>query len=215
MHTGKGKQETLLDRCPAAAAIIAARSQIQPRRETNTMKITITGRKVNLRDSFKDLVNKKLSKFEKFFGDEAEANVTVTLEKNRQKVEITVRSKGYIYRAEQTSEEMNDALDIAIDHLSRQIRKNKTRLDKRLKADKPQAVFEPLEVDQPEIEEESEFQIIRSKKFPVSAMDIDEAILQMNMLGHEFFMFRNDFTKEINVVYRREDGGYGLLEPEN
>ena len=178
------------------------------------MKITITGRKVNLRDSFKDLVNKKLSKFEKFFGDEAEANVTVTLEKNRQKVEITVRSKGYIYRAEQTSEEMNDALDIAIDHLSRQIRKNKTRLDKRLKADKPQAVFEPLEADQPEIEEESEFQIIRSKKFPVSAMDIDEAILQMNMLGHEFFMFRNSFSGAINVVYRRKDGNYGLIEPE-
>ncbi len=179
------------------------------------MKITITGRKVNLRDSFKDLVNKKLSKFEKFFGDEAEANVTVTLEKNRQTVEITVRSKGYIYRAEQTCDDMNDALDTAIDRLAGQIRKNKTRLDKRLKADKPQAIFEPLEVDQPEVEEESEFQIIRSKKFQVSPMDIDEAILQMNMLGHEFFMFRNDFTNEINVVYRRHDGNYGLLEPEN
>lgn len=181
------------------------------------MKITITGRKVNLRDSFKELVEKKLSKFERFFGDDAEANVTVTLEKNRQTVEITVRSKGYIYRAEQTSEEMNDALDIAVDHLSRQIRKNKTKLDKRLKADKPVPVIEPLEEDaaETEVEEEEEFQIIRSKKFQVSAMDIDEAILQMNMLGHEFFMFRNDFTNEINVVYRRRDGNYGLLEPEN
>ncbi len=179
------------------------------------MKITITGRKVNLRDSFKELVNKKLSKFEKFFGDETEANVTVTLEKNRQTVEITVRSKGYIYRAEQTCDDMNDALDTAIDRLAGQIRKNKTRLDKRLKAAQPQAIFEPLEIDQPEIEEESEFQIIRSKKFQVSPMDIDEAILQMNMLGHEFFMFRNDFTGEINVVYRRHDGNYGLLEPEN
>ena len=179
------------------------------------MKITITGRKVNLRDSFKELVNKKLSKFERFFGDDAEANVTVTLEKNRQTVEITVRSKGYIYRAEQTSDDMNDALDTAVDRLAGQIRKNKTKLDKRLKTEKPAAVYEPLEEDQPEVEEESEFQIIRSKKFQISAMDIDEAILQMNMLGHEFFMFRNDFTNEINVVYRRHDGNYGLLEPEN
>ena len=179
------------------------------------MKITITGRKVNLRDSFKELVNKKLSKFEKFFGDDADANVTVTLEKNRQTVEITVRSKGYIYRAEQTSEDMNDALDTAVDRLAGQIRKNKTRLDKRLKSEKPLSAFEPLEADQPEVEEESDFQIIRSKKFQVSPMDIDEAILQMNMLGHEFFMFRNDFTNEINVVYRRHDGNYGLLEPEN
>ncbi len=179
------------------------------------MKITITGRKVNLRDSFKELVNKKLSKFERFFGDDAEANVTVTLEKNRQTVEITVRSKGYIYRAEQTSDDMNDALDTAVDRLAGQIRKNKTKLDKRLKASQPVAAYEPLEEDQPEVEEESEFQIIRSKKFQVSPMDIDEAILQMNMLGHEFFMFRNDFTNEINVVYRRHDGNYGLLEPEN
>lgn len=179
------------------------------------MKITITGRKVNLRDSFKELVDKKLSKFERFFGDDAEANVTVTLEKNRQTVEITVRSKGYIYRAEQTSDDMNDALDTAVDRLAGQIRKNKTKLDKRLKAEKPAAVYEPLEEDQPEVEEESEFLIIRSKKFQVRPMDIEEAILQMNMLGHEFFMFRNDFTNEINVVYRRHDGNYGLLEPES
>lgn len=179
------------------------------------MKITITGRKVNLRDSFKELVEKKLSKFERFFGDDADAAVTVTLEKNRQTVEITVRSKGYIYRAEETSDDMNDALDTAVDRLAGQIRKNKTKLDKRLKAEKPVAAFEPLEEESPEVEEEEEFQIIRSKKFQVSPMDIDEAILQMNMLGHEFFMFRNDFTNEINVVYRRHDGNYGLLEPEN
>lgn len=179
------------------------------------MKITITGRKVNLRDSFKERVNKKLAKFERFFGDDADANVTVTLEKNRQTVEITVRSKGYIYRAEQTCDDMNDALDTAIEHLSGQIRKNKTKLDKRLKTDRPQFAFEPLEENQPDVPEEHDFQIIRSKKFKVSPMNIDDAILEMNMLDHEFFMFRNDFTNEINVVYKRRDGNYGLLEPEN
>lgn len=180
------------------------------------MKITITGRKVNLRDSFKEKVTKKLNKFERFFGEDSEANVTVTLEKIRQTVEITVRSKGYIYRAEETCDDMNDALDKALERLSGQIRKNKTKIDKRIKAvDKSQVSFAPLEEDQPVVVEEQEFQIIRSKKFQVKPMDIDEAILQMNMLDHEFFMFRNDFSGEINVVYKRHDGNYGLLEPDN
>jgi len=178
------------------------------------MKITITGRKVNLRDSFKEKVEKKLSKFERFFGEDADANVTVTLEKNRQTVEITVRSRGYIYRAEQTSLEMEEALDKAVERLSGQIRKNKTRLDKRLKADPAASIYAPLEENEPEVAEETEFQIVRSKKFAIKPMDIDEAILQMNMLGHEFFMFRNIDTNEINVVYKRVDGNYGLLEPE-
>jgi len=179
------------------------------------MKINIIGRKVSLKDSFKAKVEKKLSKFERFFGDDAEANVTVTLEKNRQTVEITVRSRGYIYRAEQTSGEMEEALDKAVERLSGQIRKYKTRLDKRIKTDAGvAAVFAPLEENEPEITEEHEFEIVRSKKFSVKPMDIDEAILQMNMLGHEFFMFRNIDTNEINVVYKRVDGNYGLLEPD-
>lgn len=179
------------------------------------MKITITGRKVNLKDSFKERVQKKLSKFNKFFGDDAEANVTVTLEKNRQTVEITVRSRNMIYRAEETSLEMEEALDKAIDHLQRQIRKNKTKLDKRLKDQTTEVVadFSALETEDNDVEEEREFQIVRSKKHPVRAMEIDEAILEMNMSGHDFYMFRNDFTNAINVVYRRSDGNYGLIEP--
>ncbi len=175
------------------------------------MKINITGRKVNLRDSFKERVYKKLGKFERFFGDDADANVTVTLEKNRQTVELTIRSRGYIYRAEETCADMEEALDIALEHLSGQIRKNKTRLDKRLKEEADFAAFVPEETAEPE--EEHDFQIVRTKKHPIKAMDIDEAILQMNMLEHDFFMFRNDFTGEINVVYRRNDGNYGLIEP--
>ena len=178
------------------------------------MKITITGRKFNLRDSFKEKVEKKLAKFSRFFGDDADANVTVTLEKNRQTVEITVRSKGYIYRAEQTCGDMEEALDKAVERLSGQIRKYKTRLDKRMKTDVDTSVYAPLEEDQDEIIEEQDFEIVRSKKFPVKPMDIDEAILQMNMLGHEFFMFRNIDSNEINVVYKRVDGNYGLLEPD-
>ena len=178
------------------------------------MKIKFTGRKVNLRDSFKERVEKKLAKYDRFFGDDAEANVTVTLEKNRQTVEITVRTKGYIYRAEHTCQDMDEALDIAIEHLSGHIRKNKTRLDKRQKSEGALDMFAAIEADEPEIEEEQEFQIVRTKKHAVLPMDIDEAIMQMNMLEHEFFMFRNSFSGAINVVYRRKDGNYGLIEPE-
>ena len=173
------------------------------------MNITITGRKVTLKDSFKQRVEKKSSKFDKFFDEDAQANVTVTLEKNRQTVEVTVKSAGMYFRAEDTAYMMEDALDKVVDSLMRQIRKNKTKLEKRLR----DSAFDEFAVDSV-VDEETDFQIVRSKKFPIKPLDIDEAILQMNMLNHEFFMFRNAVTGEINVVYRRKDGNYGVLEPD-
>lgn len=177
------------------------------------MKITITSRKVNLRDNFKERVEKKLSKFNRIFDEDTQANVTVTLEKNRQTVEITIRQNGIVYRAEQTAEEMNDALDAVIDALGRQIRKNKCRLEKKVRSS---AIDDFLAQEDmvPQEEEESEYQIVRSKRFPVKPLDVEEAILQMNMVGHQFYMYRNAETGDINVVYRRKDGTYGLLEPE-
>ncbi|MBE6754248.1 MAG: ribosome-associated translation inhibitor RaiA [Ruminococcaceae bacterium] len=179
------------------------------------MKIKFVGRKVNLRDSFKERVEKKLAKYDRFFGDDAEATVTVTLQKNRQTVEITVRSRSYIYRAEHTCQDMDEALDIAIEHLAGHIRKNKTRLERTRSEGSIDALIlaEPA-YEEVEEEEEQEFQIVRSKKYPVTPMEIDEAIMQMNMLEHDFFMFRNSFTGAVNVVYRRKDGNYGLIEPE-
>ena len=109
------------------------------------MKITITSRKVNLKNNFKERVEKKLSKFNRIFGDDATANVTVTLEKNRQTVEVTIKHNGIVYRAENTANEMNDALDTVVDMLSRQIRKNKTKLEKRLKS---QSLYEYLAAEQ-------------------------------------------------------------------
>lgn len=172
------------------------------------MNINITGRKFDLKDSFKARVEKKLSKFNKFFDEDAQANVTVTIEKNRQTVEVTIKSGGMFFRAEDTAYLMEDALDKVVDYLTRQIRKNKTRLEKRL--------HEEILLDAPldsYDEQEDEYKVVRSKRFPVKPLDVDEAILQMNMLGHEFFMFRNSETNEINVVYRRHDGDYGVLEP--
>lgn len=173
------------------------------------MKITIIGRKVNLRNSFKELVEKKLAKFDRIFDEDAEATVTVTVERNRQTVEITIRQRGMICRAEETSQDMNEALDHVIAALGRQMRRNKTRLEKAKKVD-PGLVFSDDYYDEPD----EELQVARTKRFVVKVMTPEEAIMQMNMLGHEFFMFRNDGSGEINVVYRRRSGDYGLLVPE-
>ena len=175
------------------------------------MRISITGRKVNLRDNFKQLAQKKLSRFERIFDEDAEANVVVTVEKNRQTVEITIKQRGMIYRAEATEREMNDALDRVISALGRQIRKNKAKLDKRIhSADLEKYVSEFYNSE----EEPEEYNVARVKRFSVKPMTVEEAILQMNMLGHQFYMFRNEASSEINVVYARKDGGYGLLEPD-
>ena len=173
------------------------------------MKITYTARKVNLRDNFKERVEKKLKKFEKIFSDDATVNVVVTLNKNNQTVELTIKDNSMIYRAEKTQLEMNDAVDKCIDVLGRQLRKNKAKLEKKLKSGSIDDLFEaPIE----EVEEE-EYKILRTKQIPVKPVTVDEAILQMNMIGHKFYMFTNVDTNEINVVYTRDDGAYGLLEP--
>ncbi len=176
------------------------------------MIITITGRKVNLRDNFKNLAQKKLSRFDRIFDENATAKVVVTVERNRQTVEITINSNGVIYRAESTDLEMNDALDHVISALGRQIRKNKTRLNKRIhSAALDQYVQEYVNaVEEPE----EAYEVVRTKHFPVKPLSPEEAILQMNLLEHQFFMFRNEQSGEINVVYRRKDGSYGLLEPD-
>ncbi len=179
------------------------------------MTITYTARKVNLRDNFKVRVEKKLAKFKKIFSDDAVANVVVTVEKNRQTVEITVRDNRMVYRAESTQSEMNDALDRAVDILTRQIRKNKTRLEKRIKTGSIEELTAELaaEVTEPAEEAEDDYKIVRKKQILIKPISVDEAILEMNMVNHDFFMFINAETDEVNVVYKRADGNYGVLEP--
>ena len=175
------------------------------------MKITYTARKVTLRDNFKERVEKKLAKFQKIFSEDAEASVVVTVEKNRQTVEITIRDNGMIYRVENSQAEMNNALDTVTDMLSRQLRKNKTKLSRRLR----EGSIDDLIIDgagEPE-DTDDEYHPVRRKMVPVKPITVDEAILQMNMIGHKFYMFVNADTNEANVVYQRDDGAYGLLEP--
>lgn len=174
------------------------------------MKITYVARKVNLRDNFKERVERKLSKFEKIFSDSAEATVVVTLEKNRQTVEVTIKDNSMVYRAESTMAEMNDALDRVIDLLSRQLRKHKTRLSKRLRAGSVENLF----ADEEDVAvEEEEISVVRKKQIPLKPISVEEAILQMEMTNHKFYMFTNADTGFTNVVYLRDDGAYGILEP--
>lgn len=177
------------------------------------MKITYVARKVTLRDNFKERAERKLAKLERIFSDDAEATVVVTLEKNRQTVEITIRDNSMVYRAESTMLEMNDALDKVVDMLSRQLRKHKTRLSKRIRA----ASLDDLIIDEvteaEEMPEENEMQVVRKKLISLKPVSVEEAVLQMEMIGHKFFMFENADTGKVNVVYTRNDGAYGLLEP--
>lgn len=171
------------------------------------MNITIIGRKCSPREAFKDRAEKKLAKVEKFFSSEADAKITATAEKSYQTVEITLSTGGMVFRAQEKADTIDDALDNCVDNLIRRIRKNKTKLEKRFK----NASFDELTYE--DIPEETEFELVRTKAVAVKPQSVEEAILQMNMLGHEFYMFTNSATDLISLVYKRKDGGYGLLEP--
>ncbi len=170
------------------------------------MNITYLGRKTTIKDSFKEYAAKRLKRLEKFFDDDPNVMIVVTNEGDEETVEVTIKSRGMFFRGEKTSRDRQISLDLVADVLSSQIVRNKNRLERRLKT--PVPVIEELtgELEGPDT-------LVKTKKFPVAVMDVEEAILQMNLLGHEFFMFRNGETGEINVVYRRKDGNYGLLEP--
>ena len=172
------------------------------------MKITIVGRKCSPRESFKAHAEEKLQKVEKFFGPEATAKVTATVEKNAKIVEITLQKGGFLFRAQERSDDLEASLDACVDSLIRQIRKNKTKLEKRLREVSFDEVFST-----PEPLEEEEYDVVRVKEIDLRPQSVDEAILQMNMLGHSFYMFHNAETSVVNVVYRRRDGGYSVLEP--
>lgn len=173
------------------------------------MKITVLGRKCTPRDSFKEHAEKKLAKIERIFGSDVEAKVTATVEKSSQSVEITVNNNGMIFRAQERAENMNEALDKCVDTLIRQIRKNKTRIEKKLRA----ASFEAF-ADEAEVAEEVDFELVRRKTISLKPQSVDEAILQMNLLDHQFYVFLEESSGEIAVVYKRNDGGYGLISPD-
>lgn len=173
------------------------------------MKITITGRQTRVPNELVPIVEKKLSKLDKYFKDDAQAVVKFKNERDRDKIELTITAQGCMFRSEETDETYQNALDRATENIVRQIRKNKTRLEKRIKDPSLKALL----AQDSEYEEESEFDI-RTKSFVVMPMTPEEAILQMNLTGHDFFMFRDGESGEVCVVYKRRGNGYGLIVPQ-
>lgn len=174
------------------------------------MKFIYTERNYDFTTDIKAYAEKKLSKLDKYFRSDAEASITARTERGHTCLEVTVRSDGMLLRAACRDSDVFRAIDNAEATIDRQIRKNKTRLERRLR----DGAFESLIPSDDElIEEEREFDIVRTKRFSVKPMTVEEAILQMNLLNHEFFVFKNANDDErFSVVYKRRDGGYGLIE---
>ena len=182
------------------------------------MKFVFTDKKVDLPNSVHAYAEKKVGKLDRFFKEDATAAITFSVEKDRlNKVEITIRSNGTIFRVSESTSDMNASIDAAVTTLERQIRKNKTRLEKRLRQGAFERAVDAAEISSfaPDEPEEGEYPIVRSKTFPIKPMTRDEAILQMNLLGHSFFAFKDEEAEgAFAVVYLRHDGGYGLIEDE-
>ncbi len=174
------------------------------------MKFNITGRNVTVSEGMKDQIDRKLGKLSKFFKEDTPCNVTLSTEKNKYKVEVTIPVKDGVIRAEESSPDKFQSLDIVVDVIERQIRKYRTKLvNRKLAGD-----FSEAFVEEPEDAEEDEILIERTKHFDLKPMTPEEACLQMELVGHTFFVFQNGDTGNVAVVYKRKGGSYGLIEPE-
>ena len=174
------------------------------------MRITISGKNIDVTQGLKEAVYEKLDKLDKYFTPDTEAIVTLSVEKNRQKIEVTIPIKGSVIRAEEVSDDMYVSIDLVQEIIERQMRKHKTRLTNRYRSGGHfQPAYLEMEVDDPD-----EVRIVRTKKFAIKPMDPEEACMQMDLLGHNFFVFTNSETDLTSVVYKRKNDTYGLIEPE-
>lgn len=177
------------------------------------MKITVIGKNIEVTDALRDTAVKKIGKLDKYFNPDVEAQVTLSVQKGRHIIEVTIPFNGIILRGEESTEDMYMSIDRVLDKLEKQINKHRTRLERKLKENS----FKGMDVPPREAEDdEGEYNptIVRTKRFAIKPMPVDEAVLQMDLLGHSFFVFLNAETEEVNVVYKRKDGRYGLIEPE-
>lgn len=175
------------------------------------MNYIIKGKNISVTQAMQEKAEKKIGKFEKFFKPDAETILTFKVEKDRFSFEVAIYSNGTIIRSEEQSSDMYTAIDLVVEKLERQIRKHKTKLGRKIR----QEAFVPENFAiHEDIFEDEDYGVVRTKRFPLKPMNVDEAILQMNLLSHTFFVFINSDTETVNVVYKRKDGHYGLIEPE-
>lgn len=176
------------------------------------MRITITGKNIELTAGLKEAVEERLSKLEKYFAPDTEVQVTMSVEKERQKIEVTIPVKGSVIRAEQVSNDMYVSIEVVVETIERQLKKYRNKIiTKQQNADK---FFAEDFLAKEDLEDEEEIHIIRSKRFGIKPMYPEDACVQMELLGHNFFVFLNAETEEVNVVYKRKGNTYGLIEPE-
>ncbi|ACX51615.1 sigma 54 modulation protein/ribosomal protein S30EA [Ammonifex degensii KC4] len=176
------------------------------------MRITVRGKNIEVTEALRQYVEKRLGKLERFANYLGEAQVVLSLERENHKVEVTINMNGMILRGEEATHDMYAAIDLVVDKLERQIERYKGKwLRRRVEGSAAPSTpyLEPAGKG-----EEEEFRVVKVKRFAWKPMSIKEAILQMNLLGHNFFVFTNAETEQVNVVYRRKDGNYGLIEPE-
>jgi len=177
------------------------------------MNIIVKGKNMSVTPALREYVEKRIGKFEKFFeGGLREAVVTLVVERELHRVEVTIPLNGYLLRGEEETTDMYTSIDNVVEKLERQVRKYKTRINKQIKN---LSVLDLIPNNNKVVkEEQAEPRIVRTKRFAVKPMAEEEAILQMELLGHSFFVFLNAETEEVNVIYKRKDGNYGLIEPE-
>jgi len=177
------------------------------------MKFNFTDKKVQVTEELREYAEKKIGKLDRFFKTESEAFVTFASERGRYIAEVTIKNNGMFYRVADTTNDMFASVDSAVAAIERQIRKNKTRLEKRLRSGSLEREKEPAVVHDDDDDEQQEFKIVRTKMFPVKPMTPEEAVLQMNLLEHEFFVFKNQNKDDVfSIVYKRKQGDYGLIE---
>ena len=178
----------------------------------DSMRITITGRNIELTPGIKEAVEDKLSKLEKYFKPDTDVHVTLSVEKDRQKIEVTIPTKGHTIRTEQVSNDMYVSIDLAEEAIERQLLKYRNKIvSKKLNA---AANFKAEYLEEPVEEDEDEIKIVRSKRYDLKPMYPEDACIQMELLGHDFFVFVNAETDEVCVVYKRKANTYGIIEPE-
>lgn len=180
------------------------------------MKLTVKGRNVDVTGALESYVDKRFAKLEKYFNNEMRGTVTLIIEKNNHIAEATIPMNRYILRAEDSSSDMYASIDNVLEKLERQIRKYKTRVNRKSRQKNLQvAEFKVLENEEPESTDMNDgIEIAKIKRFMVKPMDPEEAVMQMELLDHDFFVFLNETDNEVNVVYRRKDGKYGMIQPE-
>ncbi|WP_294344476.1 ribosome-associated translation inhibitor RaiA [uncultured Clostridium sp.] len=176
------------------------------------MKIILVGKNVDVTEALKDSVEKKLSRLDKYFTKEYTANVTLKVQKSSHTIEVTIPMDRIVIRCEETTDDMYTSIDFVVDKLERQIRKQKTKLSRNMYNESLR--FAEIKESAITSEPEEDGKIVKTKKFAVKPMSAEEAVLQMELVGHNFFVYMNDKSNEVNVVYKRKDGNYGLIEPE-